>query len=75
MIDHIFTFLFVAALVSLSIYGLQALLLSMLFLINRNRHPASAPLPKYWSTVTVQLPIFNEKPVVSRLIDCMCHLD
>ncbi len=65
-------------LVGLALYGFNALLYSALFL--RYRHAAfnqSSPtvaqndLP----SVTVQLPVFNEKLVVERLIDTVVALD
>ncbi len=62
----------------MALYGANALLLTALFL--RHRHKGEAPrapvaegvtLP----SVTVQLPIYNEKYVATRLIDAVCALD
>jgi cellulose synthase/poly-beta-1,6-N-acetylglucosamine synthase-like glycosyltransferase len=75
MLDHIITLLYIAALIGLSIYGLQALLMSLLFLFTRKRNPPLPPDPIVWPTVTVQLPIYNEKYVIERLIDRVCQLD
>ncbi len=75
MVDHIFTVLYVGSLVCLSIYGLQALMMSFLFLKNRKHNPPVPPQPTEWPSVTVQLPIYNEKYVISRLIDSVCNLD
>ena len=60
----------------LAVYGANALFLTALFF--RYRHTAPTPaavaeeaLPK----VTIQLPIYNEKYVATRLIDAICALD
>jgi len=45
---------------------------------NRNRNPQSieaACPPVSWPTVTVQLPIYNERHVIERLIDACATLD
>ncbi len=75
MLVQFFTLLYVISLVCLSIYGLQALLMSLLFLLKWKRNPPSPPDPKDWPSVTVQLPIFNEEYVIERLIDCVSNLD
>ncbi len=75
MLDKLLTVLYIFSLVSLSIYGLQAFLLSMLFLRKRRHNPPPPPKPKDWPTVTVELPIYNEKYVLERLIDAVCTLD
>ena len=60
--------------VGLALYGFNALFLSALFLWHRRRTP-TAPALKEWPSVTVQLPIFNERFVVERLIDTVASLD
>lgn len=68
--------LYVVALSGLSVFGLLGLL--TLFLYWRHRH-AAFPLPQLplsdWPTVTVQLPIYNERYVVERLIETAVALD
>lgn len=59
----------------LGIFGLQSLALLLLFLINLRRTPAPPAAPSAWPTVTVQLPVFNERYVVGRLLDSVCALD
>lgn len=60
----------------LSVYGFQALLLTWLYLRQRNQQPDSpASSVETWPRVAVQLPIFNEKHVVERLIDAAAALD
>jgi len=59
----------------LSLYGLHRYFLVMLYY----RHKKNAPKPaaRYTSLpgVLVQLPIFNEAPVVERLIEAVCRFD
>lgn len=59
----------------LAFYGFRAICLTTLFL--RNRRQMILPPPassKVLPFVTVQLPIYNEKYVVTRLIDAVCTL-
>jgi cellulose synthase/poly-beta-1,6-N-acetylglucosamine synthase-like glycosyltransferase len=58
--------------VLLSVYGAHRWLMAGLFL--RHRRDAPAPGPRPMVPVTVQLPTFNEKDVVERLIDAACEL-
>ena len=73
----VITVLYVVAGVWLAIYGLNALVLAGLYLHHRRDPLRSAgesdavPLP----VVTVQLPIYNERHVVERLIDAATALD
>lgn len=59
----------------LSIYSLHAYL--MVYLYRKHRGKADKPKRRYqvWPRVTVQLPIYNEKYVVERLIESACSLD
>ncbi len=58
----------------LALYGFNMLVLTLLFL--RSRRPISCPQPpRHWPHVTVQLPLFNERLVVERLIDAVAGLD
>ena len=60
----------------LSLYGLHRAQLIWLYL---RRKPACAPVPappeEELPSVTVQLPIYNERFVVEGLIDSVCRLD
>lgn len=60
----------------LSLYGFLGLLTLWLYY---RRRPAALPLPALsetqWPTVTVQLPIYNERYVVERLIAAAAALD
>ena len=58
----------------LSAYGLHRLFILWLY----NRHRADVPqgtTVDHLPVVTVQLPVFNERAVVERLIDAACALD
>lgn len=41
----------------------------------QRKEKKSTPLPNEWPFVTIQLPIFNERFVVERLIDNICKMD
>jgi cellulose synthase/poly-beta-1,6-N-acetylglucosamine synthase-like glycosyltransferase len=59
----------------LAFYGFRALCLTVLFLRHRHQSVLPPPAPsKALPFVTVQLPIYNEKYVVTRLIDAVCTL-
>jgi len=59
----------------LSVYGVHRYYLTALYLKNKQRAPKPAgicaPLPR----VTIQLPIFNERYVVERLLEAVTHID
>ena len=59
---------------ALSVYALNTLILSLLFLRVRSHPKADAQLTGY-PRITVQLPIFNEALVVDRLIEAAVRLD
>lgn len=68
--------LYVLAACWLAIYGANALLLTALFFRRQSKVVAPAPVPDdELPTVTIQLPIYNEKYVAARLIDAVCMLD
>lgn len=76
MLEFVFTALYAGAMFGLSVYALQSLVLSIVFLFQRRRSSRWIPeAPEKWPLVTVQLPIYNERFVVERLIDAACALD
>lgn len=75
MLYQIFTLFYVISLVCLSIYGLQALLMSLLFLMKWKQDPPAPPEPQDWPSVTIQLPVYNEKYVIEGLIESVSNLD
>jgi cellulose synthase/poly-beta-1,6-N-acetylglucosamine synthase-like glycosyltransferase len=68
------TIVYVIAAILLAIYSSNALLLTGLYLRRRPPVRAPAPLARY-PHVTVQLPIYNERYVVTRLLDAVARLD
>lgn len=76
MIPDLLAFLYVAAVAALSLYGALGLL--TLWLYWRHRHDAATCPPVAADDlppVTVQLPIYNERFVVQRLIEAAVRLD
>src|SRR5208283_855542 len=59
----------------LSIYGIHRYALTYLYLKNKQKAPTppkhSGPLPR----VTIQLPVFNERYVVERLLEAVTRID
>lgn len=69
------TVVYVIAGLWLAIYGLNSLALAGLFLWQRDQ-PSNQPSDqlRIYPTVTVQLPIFNERHVVERLVNAVAKL-
>lgn len=68
--------LYIASVLIVSLHGIHAAWLS--WLLRKNRRPTAAPDRSEatpWPAVTLQLPIFNERHVVERLIDAVASLD
>ncbi len=62
-------------LIILSIYGIHRYYLTYLFLKNCKKQPKPLKLFDTLPRVTVQLPIFNERYVVERLLEAVTRLD
>jgi len=58
----------------LSLYGFQALALSLAYCFYRKPRPSLKQLEEF-PDVTVQLPVYNERYVVERVIDAAAALD
>lgn len=70
--------LYVACLLLLAVYGVNSFLLTLIYWLKpraENPTPANRPSSFTWPIVTVQLPIFNERYVVERLLNAVCCLD
>ncbi len=63
----------------LSLYGVNVLVITVIFLVRQLRKeapiPSEPPSQFEWPEVTVQLPIYNEPHLVRRIIDTVCHFD
>jgi cellulose synthase/poly-beta-1,6-N-acetylglucosamine synthase-like glycosyltransferase len=58
---------------SLGIYAIHAWLLTLLAF--RRRRPPTVASPTVWPSVSVHLPVYNEKRVISRLLDSVLAFD
>jgi cellulose synthase/poly-beta-1,6-N-acetylglucosamine synthase-like glycosyltransferase len=69
--------IYIAALMVLSAYGLHGLLMVYHYHRLKPRDPVAAPLDDRipLPVVTVQLPLYNEMHVASRLVESVCALD
>lgn len=69
--------LYTFCMLALFLFGLNSLLLSFLYLINRRkpREKTNYEQPAEWPFVTIQLPIFNERYMVQRLLEAVTSLD
>jgi cellulose synthase/poly-beta-1,6-N-acetylglucosamine synthase-like glycosyltransferase len=72
-----FLILYFLVLVLLAVYGLHRYLMVFLYYkYKRRAGPSKAEtLQPPYPTVTVQLPLYNERYVVERLIDAVCRID
>ncbi len=73
----LFATLYAVATLGLAIYGFNGIVFSIIFLWLRwaaPRRAQPAPLTE-WPSVTIQLPIYNERYVVERLIESVVALD
>lgn len=69
------TALYLLAWLGLTLYGALGVVTLALFWRHRQGEPVPASLPDAWPNVTVQLPIYNERHVVERLIAGAVALD
>jgi cellulose synthase/poly-beta-1,6-N-acetylglucosamine synthase-like glycosyltransferase len=76
MIENLFESLYLLVVVALSIYGLLGFFTLGLFLRYKNDVDSDPPLvPSRLPTVTVQIPIYNERFVIEQVIDAVVALD
>ncbi len=68
--------LYLIVVIGLAVYGLNSLINAILFLITKKRiaHEPIPPAPEEWPYVTVQLPVFNEKYMMERLLRAVSRL-
>jgi len=62
-------------LIVLAMYGMHRYWLVYNFFKYRKNVPAPPPDPAAWPKVTIQLPIFNERYVIERLVDAVSRFD
>jgi len=69
-------FLYLLSISGLALYGLNSLITTILYLrTKRSRNRKKSPRLKKWPSVTIQLPIYNEKYTVERLLNTVTQLD
>src|ERR1019366_4453262 len=75
-ISHLFMLVYLSLIVLLSFYGIHRYwILYLYFRYYKWAPPVPVPaLPAVLPMVTVQLPVYNERYVVERLIDAVCRL-
>ncbi len=59
----------------LAAYGLHRYWLVYSFAKHSHNRPGSPPDPAHWPRVTVQLPIYNERYVIERLVEAVSSFD
>ncbi len=59
----------------LSIYGIHRYVLTYLYLRNRHKEPAPSQTFERLPPVTIQLPLYNERYVIERLLEAVTHID
>jgi len=62
-------------LIVLAAYGMHRYQLVYYYLKYRHNAPKQPPAPPAWPKVTVQLPIYNERYVIERLVDSVAQFD
>jgi cellulose synthase/poly-beta-1,6-N-acetylglucosamine synthase-like glycosyltransferase len=59
----------------LAAYGMHRYKLLYDYYVHRKNVPSQPPLVSDWPKVTIQLPIFNERYVIERLVDAVAQFD
>ena len=76
-LDFLIGFLYLAMILWLALYGINNLINAILYLRIKNTLKSKYRVtpPKQWPQVTIQLPIFNEKYTVERLLKAVTRMD
>ena len=76
LIDSI-GFLYLLSIIGLALFGLNSLIIAVLYLRTKanSRTRKKSNSPKKWPLVTIQLPIYNEKYTIERLLDAVTKLE
>ena len=75
LLVNILAGIYLFCVVGLTVFSLGILTLLILWWRHRNDEVAVLPLNDVWPQVTIQLPIYNERSVVARLMDAVAKLD
>jgi cellulose synthase/poly-beta-1,6-N-acetylglucosamine synthase-like glycosyltransferase len=68
-------YLYIALVVMISVYGLNALVITTLYLLRRRAQQPQPQEPETWPRVAVQIPLYNEQSIAGRMIDTICAFD
>lgn len=74
-IKNVWLILYSVVLILLALYSLHICILVILSWWHRKDSVQKTPLPDDLPMVTIQLPVYNERYVIKRLIDSVCSLD
>lgn len=76
-LSQVLEILYKIIVIGLAVYGLHNLATTILYLYKKPKIEQNEPIPsvKEWPQVTIQLPIFNEKYTVERLLGAVTQLD
>ena len=72
--EWLLVIVYMLSLLYLFLFSLGQLHLTRIYL-KQKRHPSSMPAINFEPVVTIQLPVYNEKYVVERLIDAVTNID
>jgi len=77
LIGYIAGSLYLLCMIAMSLYGLNAMATAILFVFTKRNLKKEQPMPepKEWPRVTIQLPVFNEKYMLERLLGAVTKLD
>jgi len=77
LFDDSVGFLYLLTILGLALYGLSSLVITVLYLRlqTHTKQKKQTQNPKEWPDVTIQLPIFNEKYTIKRLLHAVARLD
>jgi cellulose synthase/poly-beta-1,6-N-acetylglucosamine synthase-like glycosyltransferase len=69
--------LYLLVILGLSLYGFNSFITTILYLLSNSqaKKRKKVPILKEWPAVTIQLPIYNEKYMVERLLRAVTKLD
>jgi cellulose synthase/poly-beta-1,6-N-acetylglucosamine synthase-like glycosyltransferase len=73
--EILITFLYIASLLYLFLFSLGQLHLTWIYIKEKPKHRPLTNSKEFEPHVTIQLPVFNEKYVIERLIDAVSQLD
>lgn len=77
LIGSVFGILYLFCVIVMSFYGLNSMALALLYLLTQPwlKRKSAVAEPLIWPQVTIQLPVFNEKYTLDRLLKAITRLD